>query len=623
MSEHETPNSQTPRENKDVAEIFEGTLFLSPNVDYFQNGDDFFVYHNTYGYILKMSEDLVDFLEFFYPEPKSAAQLKEQFGQVFDYDTLNEFLSIFRTLACLLPDDQYEPQKTHDMYPTQARWITADQTDPQNVILYAFDNQSQDTILKLSLDAWESSLWLKIKGDKSVGELAEIIAQEDGLLPRDVEKRIAGTLALWSHHSIQAVKLSAEPCANFKGRRFGIPPYLISTMPYEKVTGHVRTHVDEQGNITGRWQEPPRHTPKSLEIIKIDKETLALDKHCARLSYLLENPHEVLSNRPYAKALFDVLAKYVPITGSSCRILEVGGDQLNAIQTLIQAAHADYPHTKIDYTLFCTNQDAARRMRAQNPDANIHIVDGDIEEIANILDGQKFDIIFSDEFIANLPSVNVRKMSLDGDGGEDGEDDDRPDDGQLRPAHGDPSKLTFIGEGDAVNLIIKYKLNLCDAPEDFILNSGSLRLLGNLARLTNFNSQIFIIEFGEDIKYPVQTLEDGTISYSQHFGILKQAAKKLGFQAQSSYWMEELDLQRDLNMFATTRSQFKAMRQMLAEHHAELLRKPYTQPQFEALLQSAGRTSVTEVNYEHAEDRISGLVPHAYKMLRLYKELEF
>ncbi|MBQ9395432.1 MAG: hypothetical protein IJU23_07940, partial [Proteobacteria bacterium] len=254
---------------------------------------------------------------------------------------------------------------------------------------------------------------------------------------------------------------------------------------------------------------------------------------------------------------------------------------------------------------------------------NVHIVTGDIEKIAEIFSGQTFDLIYSDEFLANLPSVAVRKMSLGGDD-EDEEDEDRPDDGDLKPAHAsDNNKITFIGEGDAVQLIFKYKLNLCDAPEDFILNSGSLRLLGNLAKLTTFNTQIFLIEFGEDIKYPVQTLEDGKITYSQHFGILKQAAKKLGFLADSRYWMEELDIDRDLRMFATTRSQFKAMRQLLADHGVELERKPYTEQEFSQILQKAGRSDVVEICCEPAEDRISGLVSHAYKMLRIYKELEF
>ena len=65
-----------------------------------------------------------------------------------------------------------------------------------------------------------------------------------------------------------------------------------------------------------------------------------------------------------------------------------------------------------------------------------------------------------------------------------------------------------------------------------------------------------------------------------------------------------------------------AMRQMLVDHGVELERRAYRREEFEQLLERAGRTSVVEVNYEHAEDRISGLVPHAYKVLHMYHEEE-
>lgn len=618
-------------ENK-PAKLFEGTLYVSPNIDYFQNGDDFFVYHNLYGYILKMSEDLVDFLEFFYGAPKSADEMTEQFGEVFGSDTLNEFLSIFRTLACLLPDASYEPKKSHDMYPTQARWITADATDPAAVVIYAFDTQSQNKLIKISLDGWESRLWARVLGNKTVGEIAQAMAEEDNLPVGDVESRIVSTLALWSHCSVQAVKMSAEPCANFKGRRFGVPPYLISTMPYEKITAGVRTKADENGNILEAYEEPPRPMPKHIETIEISPETLKSDRTCARLSSILAKPHPVLSNRSYGKAVAEAMMKHGLFHETETHILEIGGGNGETARDMLIELKSRNISAK--YTIFCPDDDQANVLRELLKTdefieiaGDIEIVSGDIEKIAQIL-GRTFDIIFSDEFLANLPSAAVRKMSLGG--GDDGEDDEDEDeeplpDGverDLKPAHLDAAKLTFIGEGDSVNLIMKHRLNLCDAPEDFILNTGSIRLIEHIAKLSSEKTHIFLVEFGEDIKYPVQTLEDGQVAYSQHFGVLKQVAQKLGYTAESRYWMEEIALNRDMEMFATTRSQFKAMRQLLADNGAELERRAYSREEFERLLECAGRSNVAEVNFEHAEDRISGLVPHAYKVLHMYREDE-
>lgn len=626
MSENQT-ESPKPEETQAPAPLYENTLYLSPNIDYFQNGDDFFVYHNLYGYILKMSEDLVDFLEFFHEAPHTAQELEAQFDQVFGRETLEEFLSIFRTLACLIPNADFETQKTLAMYPTTARWITVDQTNEKAIVIYAFDTQTRDRVARIQLDAWESELWSYINGTKATEDIAAEMAEKHGELLEDVKIRIAAALAQWTHCDVQAVKLSAEPCGKFKGSRFGVPPYLISTMPYQKVTAHVRTILDEDGNVTSTWEEPKRVLPANLTYVPVSAETLEADRRSARLSALFSEPHAALRNRNYGKALYDVITKHAPISGNVCEVLEVGTSEPNTARAFIKAAVAANPELTLNYTMFIADEKIADELKAAVADLkNISIVVGDIEKIEELLSGKTFDIIFSNEFMANLPSVNVRKMSLGGgDDEEDEDDEDRPDDGEreLKPAHTDASKLTFIGEGDAINLIFKYKLNLVDAPEDFLLNSGSLRLLGRLSKLVKFSSHIFMIEFGEDIKYPVQTYEDGCVAYAQHFGVLKQAARALGFVSTSTYWMEDIDIDRELKMFATTRSQFKAMRAMLAEHGVALEHRPYSEDEFRAILAKAGRTSVNEINFEPAEDRISGLVPHAYKLLHIFKELEF
>ncbi len=618
MSDSQT---QTP------APLFENTLTLSTNIDYFQNGDDFFVYHNLYGYILKMSEDLVDFLEFFHEAPHTAEELEAQFGQVFGRETLEEFLSIFRTLACLIPNEDYETQKTLAMYPTTARWITVDQTNPNAVVIYAFDTQNRDRVIRIELDAWESELWSHINGTQATEDIAAELAEKHGDPVEDVKIRIAAALAQWTHSEIQAVKLSAEPCGKFKGSRFGVPPYLISTMPYAKVTEQVRTICDDDGNVTSTWTAPVRALPAKLSYIPVSAETLDIDRRSARLSSLFAAPHAALRDRSYGTAMWDVIRKHAPISGASCEILEVGASEPATARELLAAAQKAYQDTNINYTMFIADENLADNIKNNLADLkNVKIVVGDIEKIEELLSGQTFDIIFSNEFMANLPSVNVRKMSVGGGDDDDEEDDeDLPDDGEreLKPAHTDASKLTFIGEADAVPLIFKYKLNLVDAPEDFLLNSGSLRLLGRLSKLSKFSTHMFLVEFGEDIKYPVQTYEDGCVAFAQHFGVLKQAARTLGFVAASSYWMEDLDIDRELKMFATTRSQFKALRAMLAEHNVNLEHRPYTQNEFQAVLDKAGRSKVTEVNYEPAEDRVSGLVPHAYKLLHVFKELEF
>lgn len=619
---------------QDLAPLYEGTLYLSKNIDYFQNGDDFFVYHNLYGYILKMSEDLVDFLEFF-TQPLEATAMHAQFDEAFGRDTLNEFLSIFRTLACLLPSEDYEREKTLAMYPTQARWISVHCPEQDNITIYAFDAQSHRDLRIIALNDWESSLWrLCAKGDKNVQQIIDELSSHKDSPSNGLDDLVMSCLAQWTHYEIQALKLSAEPCTIYKGRRFGIPPYLISTMPYERVTPLVRTEVDENGSIIAPYEEPLRVKPKGMRLEHIDEETLQRDRLATRLSSVLATPHEVLQNQSYAQRIFACAEQHCQIKDEPFSVLDIGGGLGETAQGFIAAFQEKYPQKQIQYTIYAPNEEFAQLQREQTKHLpQLRILIGQPDDLAKTLDEQKFDFILCDEFLADLEAVSVRKMTLGGQNDEENLDDDPesealPDDTELpapatqRP--GGEEKLTFIGEGDAIQLIFKHKLRLNDAPEDFYLNSGSLRLLSQIQKLCKFSTQVFLIEFGEEVKYPVRTFEENSVAYSQHFGVLRQAAQNMGFTASLSYWMQDLDLQRDTSMFATTRSQFKALRRLLADHNVNLQRQPYTETQMRQILSEAGlENAIVELNFEPAEDRISGLVPHSYRLLRLFKEIEF
>lgn len=599
---------------------YEGTLRLSQHVDYFHNGDSYFVYHNLFGYILRMSEDLVDFLEFFRGGPQNADAMHEQFGMIFSDEPLKDFISVFRSMACLLPDDTYETRKLHEMYPNHSSWVTADQTNPDNIVLYAFDSQTQNQIFRLSLDAWDSRLWLMIDGARSVQEIAETLAEKDSADVSEILAKIDAALKLWVHYDMQAVKMADEPNQKRRKSRYVVTPYLISTMPYKRVTVEVRTPEDED-DIIPPYEDPAPMRPENMTVITLDDETLRLDRRCTRMATLMAKPHAVLDNRSYGRALYDVLSGYVPISGDTFSVLDVGAQTGETARDFVLACRELHPNTKLDYVLFIPDADEAEKLKSCLADIQeIRVVTGEIDKIHKILDGSLFDLIFSNEFLACLKSEAARRVMPEA---EDVDIETVLKTGEYRSIHATDDKLTFMGEGDSVSLILKYKLNLGDAPDDFILNSGSIKLLANLTKLLRPDAQLFLIEFGEDIKYPIQTFEEGKACYSQHFGVLKQVARKLGFMAQSSYWMEELSLKRDLPMFATTRSQFKAMRQMLADHGADLERKPYTTDEMGELMKAAGRKNVIELNFEPAEDRISGLVPHSYKMLRVFKDSDF
>ena len=90
---------------------FDGELILSPNLDYFRKVDDFFVYHNLFGYILKMSEDVIEFLEYFRGEPKDAHMALRHFSGRFSDDMIGEFANVFALQSCLLSPEEVEEHR--------------------------------------------------------------------------------------------------------------------------------------------------------------------------------------------------------------------------------------------------------------------------------------------------------------------------------------------------------------------------------------------------------------------------------------------------------------------------------------------------------------------------------
>ena len=218
---------------------FEGQLQLSSNLDYFRNGDEFYVYHNLFGYILKMSHDVIEFLEYFRPEPRDATDALQHFHGRFSDDMIGEFANVLAIQSCLLAPDETEETKLMKMHPMHARWITVHDPDDGPVTIYALDQETKAHIYVARLDGWDSQLWRAINGEKTVAELVEEMRNVSGSPVQGLEQRVLATLAQLTHCDMQVLKMSGQPASTYKHRRHGTPPYLISTMPYEKVTAEL------------------------------------------------------------------------------------------------------------------------------------------------------------------------------------------------------------------------------------------------------------------------------------------------------------------------------------------------------------------------------------------------
>jgi len=584
---------------------FDGLLIRSPNIDYFRDGDDFYVYHNLFGYILKMSEDLVEFIEYF-KEPRAAMETMEALDGRFSDDMIGEFANVLALQSCLLDPERKEESRMLLMIPMRARWLVVHEPAEGPVTLYSLDHATKSHIRVVELSAWDSQLWRWIDGETKVEDLVEKMRGVEGSPTSGVEDLVLVSLSRLIHCDMQVLKLSTKPASTFKHRRHGTPPYLISSMPYEKITASIRGAATPSVSFQG------------MQLVPIDDELLARDGAENRFGTLFSKPHSALGGETYGGALLNWIDAKQALP-QPLRILEVGGgpgDMANAFLNKLKESRPEL-YAQTTYTLFASSEldgDWQKAKLSGHPCASFMV--GDPMKLRAVLEGE-FDLVLCNEFAADLDAAMVRKLSPEI------EEEDEDEEGEESSTNGkQKGRDTFIGEGDSVHVIFKYALPLEDSPSEFYLNIGAIRLLEQIDKVLSPDGQAVLIEFGEMFHYPVRTVEDGGVSFSLHFGHLAHVAKRLKLTSEFDYLMEALGMQRDTKMLATTRSQYKALRHFFAAQGGVLERRAYTQEEFEGLLTQLGLGDgeLQDIAYEPLEDRALGLVTHSMKVLRLSRK---
>lgn len=606
--------------------LFDGQLTLSRHIDYFRNGEDFYVYHNLFGFILKMSEDVVGFMEYFHGHSRTGAETSEAFKGKFGDEVASEFANVLAMQRCLVDPGEEEESKLLVYYPTQARWVVFEQPASGSITLYAIDHSTKEHILVAELDAWDSELWRRIDGEKTCEQLIEEMRQVPGSPVMGLQVRFFASLGKLSHHSLQAVKLSAKPMSTFKGKRHGTPPYLLSNMPYELITDDLRQGASElRVTVPGQKRHP---IPEAL----LDQDAIE-----NTLAFLFREPHTALQGQTYGQRFINHILSRPDVPAGS-HILEIGGGTGHFAQNILDTLRADYPerYAQTRYHIFAPDEEtiqlALSTLNAAGHGDRVEAVHGDPEQVIDLVGPWRpFDLILCNEYAARLETVPVRRVSrhedsdIDEELGEEDEIDEET--GETKPkSSANPAPTAarrdlYIAEGHTVATILRLSLPLQDSSPDFNLNIGLIRLLEKILPLLASDGQLFVAEFGEMYHYPVKASDGEHETFSVHFTMPVHVAKRAGFETEFGYLMEALGFDRERPMLASTRSHFLALRHLLSQHNLHLPRRAYDRDSFEALLKTANidPASVHSLTYEPLEDRVLGLVPHSFKLLRVFK----
>lgn len=127
-----------------------------------------------------------------------------------------------------------------------------------------------------------------------------------------------------------------------------------------------------------------------------------------------------------------------------------------------------------------------------------------------------------------------------------------------------------------------------------------------------------VTEFGERHMWPKLSSHLDHPELSTHFGHLQTAAITLGLTAKIEFVMDLIELDRDAQGLATTRSHFRALAALCADAGVALPKVGYTRELLAATaFGKLDLDTVGELRWDRIEDRLMGLVPHEFKAVRL------
>jgi hypothetical protein len=219
--------------------------------------------------------------------------------------------------------------------------------------------------------------------------------------------------------------------------------------------------------------------------------------HCFRF------PHEALGGLDYGSrfCLATLQPEVVPLMNNSSRleVLEVGGGTGSFARSFLHQA-ARLNGTSVNYHILDLSpalMTSQRKVLAELLPESRHF-----QQDATKFDlpGQTFDLIISNEVIADFPVAPVQ----------------RDNDGKW--------------QGEGAYYLKKYNLSDKNAPGSFVVNAGAFDFIERAWQHLKPAGTLIVSEYGAEQGYPTECYHLNHAEYSIHFGHLAACAKIVGFQ---------------------------------------------------------------------------------------------
>lgn len=222
----------------------------------------------------------------------------------------------------------------------------------------------------------------------------------------------------------------------------------------------------------------------------------------ATVNHSFRFPHEALGGVDYGSqfCLSTLTPEVVPLLNHSPRleVLEVGGGTGTFARSFLKQALT----TGIDVNYHILDLSPALMENQRKILSELLPESRHFHQDATEFDlpGNRFDLIVSNEVIADFPVASVQRNSEQ------------------------------KWEGEGAYYLHKYGLSDQDAPDSFVVNAGAFRFLERAWKHLNPGGTLMVSEYGSEQRYAALSYYLNHDEFSIHFGHLAACALKIGFE---------------------------------------------------------------------------------------------
>jgi len=558
-------------------------LRRSRHLSRFRHEGSYFLYHDLVGDILQLHPRVFDFLDYF-EAPRRESEARAAWAEDFAEGDLDAFFQILGQHLCLVPEGEDDEALVATWHPVRGPWILCYRPEGAPMTLCYRDRETGEVVLEAPAPL-QAALFALCDGDLSTDEIVARIRKR--FPDADVEAEVRGTLAAWTHSRRQLLKLLPRPKRSYE--MVGLPAYVHSTMPYERIGGSAPEALADERSLRDYHELAIESAEEQFEV----RETT--------INHALRVPHPALGGKTYGARLVEgLLAREVVRDDGGrgpYRVVEVGGGTGRFAKAFLEglAVRAPRVYNRLRYAI--VELSPALR-RAQGEQAAGHqgkarVLGGDAQRLP-VADGA-VDCLVCNEVIADLPVVEVDRHLVD----------------------------TGAGRGPGYDELRRFGLRTHDAPGRFPVNTGALRFLEEVARVLAPGGTAYVSEYGSLTRYPERSSHLDHAEHSIHFGHLQTAARALGLEVTLEELPAVLDLDGAVEVLKTTQSSFAALKTFLARRGVTLEKIAYTRDMLQDLVgDEVDLDRLEGLVFSPCGERLLGLDPRGFKALLVRKPVQ-